>query len=168
VKVTAVYVDSSSHYPVTKAGDSLVIVLDHARRSTPSRAGRSALTPASCAIRPPAIRLSRDTIKGAGVGVRPPRPRRRRRNSKVGDVFQRKVDAVHRAKTVHQAFIRPPDARALREVLGERCGAMWSVPTARVSTFVHMDALTERRLQVGAIVSAEILADAATPLTRDR
>ena len=160
VKVTAVYVDGSAAASA-KAGDDAVIVLDH----TPFYAESGGQVGDTGELRNATSRfLVEDTIK-VQASVFGHHGRVLEGELEVGDVFNAKVDAVHRAKTVRNHSSTHLMHKALREVLGEHVQQKGSLVNADRTRFdfVHNGPLTEAQItQVEAIVNAEILANAAT------
>ncbi len=160
VKVTAVYVDGSAAASA-KAGDDAVIVLDH----TPFYAESGGQVGDTGELRNATSRfLVEDTIK-VQASVFGHHGRVVEGEVEVGDVFNAKVDAVHRAKTVRNHSSTHLMHKALREVLGEHVQQKGSLVNADRTRFdfVHNGPLTEAQItQVEAIVNAEILANAAT------
>jgi len=160
VKVTAVYVDGSAAASA-KAGDDAVIVLDH----TPFYAESGGQVGDTGELRNATSRfLVEDTIK-VQASVFGHHGRVVEGELEVGDVFNAKVDAVHRAKTVRNHSSTHLMHKALREVLGEHVQQKGSLVNADRTRFdfVHNGPLTEAQItQVEAIVNAEILANAAT------
>ena len=160
VKVTAVYVDGSAAASA-KAGDDAVIVLDH----TPFYAESGGQVGDTGELRNATSRfLVEDTIK-VQASVFGHHGRVVEGELEVGDVFNAKVDAVHRAKTVRNHSSTHLMHKALRQVLGEHVQQKGSLVNADRTRFdfVHNGPLTEAQItQVEAIVNAEILANAAT------
>ena len=160
VKVTAVYVDGSAAASA-KAGDDAVIVLDH----TPFYAESGGQVGDTGELRNATSRfLVEDTIK-VQASVFGHHGRVLEGELEVGDVFNAKVDAVHRAKTVRNHSSTHLMHKALREVLGEHVQQKGSLVNADRTRFdfVHNGPLSEAQItQVEAIVNAEILANAAT------
>ena len=160
VKVTAVYVDGSAAASA-KAGDDAVIVLDH----TPFYAESGGQVGDTGELRNATSRfLVEDTIK-VQASVFGHHGRVVEGELEVGDVFNAKVDAVHRAKTVRNHSSTHLMHKALREVLGEHVQQKGSLVNADRTRFdfVHNGPLSEAQItQVEAIVNAEILANAAT------
>jgi alanyl-tRNA synthetase len=159
-KVTAIYVDGT---PVTKAkaGDDVVIVLDH----TPFYAESGGQVGDTGELRNAALaRARRGHRQGAGRGVRPPGPHRRGRGRggrRVRGPRRRRAARKHRAQPQRHA----PDAQGAARGAGRHVQQKGSLVNAERTRFdfAHNAPVTDAQIaQVEAIVNAEILANAAT------
>jgi alanyl-tRNA synthetase len=157
-KVTAVYVDGSP-VAVARAGDDVVVVLDHTPFYAESggQAGdagefRNATTRV---IVDDTLKIQADVFGHHGTVVEG--------EVKVGDVFTAKVDAERRARTVRNHSATHLMHKALREVLGghvQQKGSLVNADRTRFD-FAHTGPMTDEQIaRVEAIVNAEILANA--------
>jgi alanyl-tRNA synthetase len=159
-KVTALYVDGS---PVNsaKAGDDVVVVLDH----TPFYAESGGQAGDTGELRSAQARLVvEDTIK-VQASVFGHQARVMEGSLAVGDGFVARVDALRRARTVRNHSATHLMHKALREVLGAHVQQKGSLVTADRTRFdfVQNTPMTDAQItQIETIVNAEILANAAT------
>ncbi|MCE2690656.1 MAG: alanine--tRNA ligase [Rubrivivax sp.] len=159
-KVTALYVDGT---PVThaKAGDDVVIVLDH----TPFYAESGGQVGDTGELRNPRARMVvEDTVK-IQASVHGHQGRVLEGAVELGDVFVARVDGEQRARTMRNHSVTHLMHKALREVLGAHVQQKGSLVTAERTRFdfAHNAPVTDAQVaQVEAIVNAEILANAAT------
>ena len=159
-KVTAVYVDGTS-VASAKAGDDAVVVLDH----TPFYAESGGQAGDTGELRNGTSRmLVEDTIK-VQAAVFGHHGRVVEGEVKVGDVFNARVNAERRARTVRNHSATHLMHKALREVLGEHVqqkGSLVNTERTRFD-FAHNAPMTEAQIaRVEAIVNAEVLTNAAT------
>ncbi|CAD5372206.1 alanyl-tRNA synthetase [Rubrivivax sp. A210] len=159
-KVLAIYADGS---PVqrAKAGDDVVIVLDH----TPFYAESGGQVGDTGELRNARARVVvEDTVK-VQAAVHGHQGRIVEGEVEVGDGFVAKVDAESRARTVRNHSATHLMHKALREVLGAHVQQKGSLVTPERTRFdfVHNAPLTDEQIwQVEKLVNAEILANAAT------
>ncbi len=159
-KVAALYVDGS---PVqsAKAGDDVVVVLDH----TPFYAESGGQAGDTGELRNAQARLVvEDTIK-VQASVFGHQARVMEGSLVVGDGFVARVNALQRARTVRNHSATHLMHKALREVLGAHVQQKGSLVTADRTRFdfVQNTPMTDTQIaQVETIVNAEILANAAT------
>jgi alanyl-tRNA synthetase len=159
-KVVAIYVDST---PVqsAKAGDDVVVVLDH----TPFYAESGGQIGDSGELRNTSTRVViEDTIK-VQAAVFGHQGRVMEGEIKVGDTFVAKVDGERRARTVRNHSATHLMHKALREVLGTHVQQKGSLvtPDRTRFDFVQNLAMSDAQIaQVEAMVNAEILANAQT------
>ncbi|MEI6026243.1 MAG: alanine--tRNA ligase [Betaproteobacteria bacterium] len=159
-KVTALYVDGT---PVThaKAGDDVVIVLDH----TPFYAESGGQVGDTGELRNQRARFAvEDTIK-IQASVHGHQGRVLEGAVELGDVFVARVDGEQRARTMRNHSVTHLMHKALREVLGGHVQQKGSLVTAERTRFdfAHNAPVTDAQVaQVEALVNAEILANAAT------
>ena len=159
-KVTALYVDGT---PVThaKAGDDVVIVLDH----TPFYAESGGQVGDTGELRNQRARFAvEDTIK-IQASVHGHQGRILEGAVELGDVFVARVNGEQRARTVRNHSVTHLMHKALREVLGGHVQQKGSLVTAERTRFdfAHNAPVTDAQIaQVEALVNAEILANAAT------
>ncbi|MEI8265196.1 MAG: alanine--tRNA ligase [Betaproteobacteria bacterium] len=159
-KVTALYVDGT---PVThaKAGDDVVIVLDH----TPFYAESGGQVGDTGELRNQRARFAvEDTIK-IQASVHGHQGRVLEGAVELGDVFVARVDGEQRARTMRNHSVTHLMHKALREVLGAHVQQKGSLVTAERTRFdfAHNAPVTDAQIaQVEALVNAEILANAAT------
>jgi len=157
-KVTAVYVDGTP-VDVARAGDDVVVVLDHTPFYAESGgqvgdAGefRNATTRV---VVDDTLKIQADVFGHHGTVVEG--------EIKVGDVFAAKVDAERRARTVRNHSATHLMHKALREVLGghvQQKGSLVNADRTRFD-FAHTGPMTDEQIaKVEAIVNAEILANA--------
>jgi alanyl-tRNA synthetase len=159
-KVTAIYVDGS---PVNsaKAGDDVVVVLDH----TPFYAESGGQVGDTGEMRNARARLVvEDTIK-IQANVFGHQARVMEGELAIGDSFVARVDGARRARTVRNHSATHLMHKALREVLGahvQQKGSLVNADRTRFD-FVQNTPMTDAQVaQVEALVNAEILANAAT------
>jgi alanyl-tRNA synthetase len=160
VKVTAVYIDGS---PVTsaKAGDDVVIVLDH----TPFYAESGGQVGDTGELRNATSRVIVDDTIKVQAAVFGHHGRVVEGTISVGDVLAARVDAERRAKTVRNHSATHLMHKALREVLGDHVQQKGSLVNAERTRFdfAHNAPIMPGQItKVEAIVNAEILANAAT------
>jgi alanyl-tRNA synthetase len=159
-QVSAIYVEGS---PVqsAKAGDDVVVVLDH----TPFYAESGGQAGDTGELRNAGSRLLvEDTIK-VQASVFGHQARVMEGELKVGDEFVARVDAARRIRTVRNHSATHLMHKALREVLGAHVQQKGSLVTADRTRFdfVQNTPMTDAQIaQVEALVNAEILANAAT------
>ncbi len=159
-RVTAIYIDGT---PVShaKAGDDVVIVLDH----TPFYAESGGQAGDTGELRNLRSRvLVEDTIK-VQAAVFGHQGRVLEGEVEVGDVFTARVDADKRAKTMRNHSVTHLMHKALREVLGAHVQQKGSLVNAERTRFdfAHNSPVSPAEIaKVEAIVNAEILANAAT------
>jgi len=159
-RVTAIYLDGAA-VSRAKAGDDVVIVLDH----TPFYAESGGQVGDTGELRNARARvLVEDTIK-VQPSVFGHHGRVVEGEVELGDVFTAKVDAEQRARTMRNHSVTHLMHKALREVLGghvQQKGSLVSPERTRFD-FVHNAPLTDAQIwQVEKLVNAEILANAAT------
>jgi alanyl-tRNA synthetase len=159
-RVTALYVDGT---PATraKAGDDVVIVLDH----TPFYAESGGQVGDTGELRNPRSRvLVEDTVK-VQASVHGHQGRVVEGEVELGDVFVARVDGERRARTVRNHSATHLMHKALREVLGghvQQKGSLVNAERTRFD-FSHNAPMTSAQIrQVEALVNAEVLANAAT------
>ncbi len=159
-KVTALYVEGSA-VTHAKAGDDVVIVLDH----TPFYAESGGQVGDAGELRNMRARvLVEDTVK-VQAAVHGHQGRIVEGEVELGDVFVARVDATRRARTMRNHSVTHLMHKALREVLGGHVQQKGSLVTAERTRFdfAHNSPMTAAQIaQVEAIVNAEILANAAT------
>ncbi len=159
-KVTALYVDGT---PVTraKAGDDVVIVLDH----TPFYAESGGQVGDTGELRNQRARFAvEDTIK-IQASVHGHQGRILEGEVELGDVFVARVNGEERTRTMRNHSVTHLMHKALREVLGAHVQQKGSLVTAERTRFdfAHNAPVTDAQIaQVEALVNAEILANAAT------
>jgi alanyl-tRNA synthetase len=157
-KVTAVYVDGSP-VDVARAGDDVVVVLDH----TPFYAESGGQAGDAGEFRNATTRVIVDDTLKIQADVFGHHGTVAEGEVKVGDVFVAKVDAERRAKTVRNHSATHLMHKALREVLGTHVQQKGSLVNAERTRFdfAHTGPLTDEQIaKVEAIVNAEILANA--------
>ena len=158
-KVVAIYVDGSS-VPSAKAGDDVVLVLDH----TPFYAESGGQVGDSGELRNATTRVVVDDTLKIQADVFGHHGQVVEGSINVGDVFAAKVDAERRAKTVRNHSATHLMHKALREVLGAHVQQKGSLVNAERTRFdfAHNAPISDAQLrEVEAIVNAEILANAA-------
>jgi alanyl-tRNA synthetase len=159
-KVVALYIDSTA-VQCAKAGDDVVVVLDH----TPFYAESGGQIGDSGEMRNTTTRVVvEDTIK-VQAAVFGHQGRVLEGEIKVGDTFAAKVDAERRARTVRNHSATHLMHKALREVLGTHVQQKGSLvtPDRTRFDFVQNLAMSDAQIaQVEAMVNAEILANAQT------
>ena len=158
-KVVALYAEGSPVKRV-KAGDDVVIVLDH----TPFYAESGGQVGDTGELRNTRSRvLVEDTVK-VTASVHGHQGRVVEGEVEVGDVFHARVDAEQRAKTVRNHSATHLMHKALREVLGAHVQQKGSLVNAERTRFdfAHNAPVTDAQVaQIEALVNAEILANAA-------
>ncbi len=159
-KVNAIYIDGT---PVAsaKAGDDVVVVLDH----TPFYAESGGQVGDTGELRNARSRvIVEDTIK-VQANVHGHQGRVVEGALELGDTFVAKVDGDQRARTVRNHSATHLMHKALREVLGahvQQKGSLVNVERTRFD-FAHNAPMTDEQIaRVEALVNAEILANAAT------
>lgn len=157
-KVTAVYVDGSP-VNVARAGDDVVVVLDH----TPFYAESGGQVGDAGEFRNGTTRVVVDDTLKIQADVFGHHGTVVEGEVKVGDVFAAKVDTERRAKTVRNHSATHLMHKALREVLGghvQQKGSLVNADRTRFD-FAHTGPMTDEQIaKVEAIVNAEILANA--------
>ncbi|MFN9281244.1 MAG: alanine--tRNA ligase, partial [Betaproteobacteria bacterium] len=159
-KVSALYVDGT---PVThaKAGDDVVIVLDH----TPFYAESGGQVGDTGELRNQRARVVvEDTVK-IQASVHGHQGRILEGAVELGDVLVARVNGEQRARTVRNHSATHLMHKALREVLGAHVQQKGSLVTAERTRFdfAHNAPVTDAQIaQVEALVNTEILANAAT------
>ncbi len=159
-KVVALYAEGT---PVlkAKAGDDVVIVLDH----TPFYAESGGQVGDTGELRNARARvLVEDTVK-VTASVHGHQGRVLEGEIEVGDGFVARVDAQQRARTMRNHSVTHLMHKALREVLGAHVQQKGSLVTPERTRFdfAHNAPVTEAQVaQIEAMVNAEILANAAT------
>ncbi len=158
-KVTAIYVDSTA-VTKAKAGDDVVIVLDH----TPFYAESGGQVGDTGELRNPRSRvIVEDTVK-VQAAVSGHQGRIVEGEVELGDVFVARVDAERRSRTVRNHSATHLMHKALREVLGGHVQQKGSLVTPERTRFdfAHNAPVTDVQVaQVEALVNAEILTNAA-------
>ena len=159
-RITALYVDGSA-VPSAKAGDDVVIVLDH----TPFYAESGGQVGDSGELRNASSRvIVEDTVK-VTAAVHGHQGRIVEGQLNVGDGLVARVDSERRARTVRNHSATHLMHKALREVLGghvQQKGSLVNAERTRFD-FAHNAPVTDAQVaQVEAIVNAELLANAAT------
>jgi alanyl-tRNA synthetase len=158
--VTAIYVDGS---PVAraKAGDDVVVVLDH----TPFYAESGGQVGDTGELRNARARLVvEDTVK-VTASVHGHQGRIVEGEVEVGDRFSARVDGERRARTMRNHSVTHLMHKALREVLGghvQQKGSLVTPERTRFDFAHHAPVTAEQIAQVESLVNAEILANAAT------
>jgi alanyl-tRNA synthetase len=159
-KVVALYVEGSA-VTKAKAGDDVVIVLDH----TPFYAESGGQVGDTGELRNARSRVVvEDTVK-VQAAVHGHQGRIVEGEVELGDTFVARVDAEQRARTVRNHSATHLMHKALREVLGGHVQQKGSLVTPERTRFdfAHNAPVTDAQIaQVEAIVNAEILANAAT------
>ena len=159
-KVTAIYIDGSP-VPSARAGDDVVVVLDH----TPFYAESGGQVGDTGELRNARARvIVEDTVK-VQASVFGHHGRIVEGEIEVGDTLHARVDAERRAKTVRNHSATHLMHKALREVLGAHVQQKGSLVTPERTRFdfAHNAPVTAAQIaQVEALVNAEILANAAT------
>jgi alanyl-tRNA synthetase len=157
--VTAIYVDGS---PVqrAKAGDDVVIVLDH----TPFYAESGGQVGDTGELRNATSRVLVDDTVKVQAAVHGHQGRIVEGEVAVGDVLVARVDGERRARTVRNHSATHLMHKALREVLGAHVQQKGSLVNAERTRFdfAHNAPVSDAQLlQIEALVNAEILANAA-------
>jgi alanyl-tRNA synthetase len=159
-KVTALYVDGTA-VTKAKAGDDVVIVLDH----TPFYAESGGQVGDTGELRNARARVVvEDTVK-VQAAVHGHQGRIVEGEVELGDVFVARVDAERRARTMRNHSVTHLMHKALREVLGahvQQKGSLVNAERTRFDFSHHAPISDAQIAQVEAIVNAEILANAAT------
>jgi alanyl-tRNA synthetase len=159
-QVVAIYVEGS---PVAKAkaGDDVVIVLDH----TPFYAESGGQAGDTGELRNTRSRvIVEDTVK-VQAAVFGHQGRIVEGEVEVGDVFVARVDAEQRARTVRNHSATHLMHKALREVLGahvQQKGSLVNAERTRFDFAHHAPVTDEQVTKIEALVNAEILANSAT------
>jgi alanyl-tRNA synthetase len=159
-RVVAIYIAGT---PVTraKAGDDVVIVLDH----TPFYAESGGQVGDTGELRNARARVVvEDTVK-VQAAVHGHQGRINEGEVEVGDTFVAKVDAERRARTMRNHSVTHLMHKALREVLGAHVQQRGSLVNAERTRFdfAHNAPLSDSQVtRIEALVNAEILANAAT------
>ncbi len=157
-KLTAIYIDGTSASSA-KAGDDVVIVLDH----TPFYAESGGQVGDAGELRNATSRVVIDDTTKIQASVFGHQGRVLEGSVAVGDTLVAKVDAQRRAKTVRNHSATHLMHKALREVLGghvQQKGSEVSPERTRFD-FAHNAPMTPAQIaKVEAIVNAEILANA--------
>ena len=158
--ITGLYIDGAA-VPIAKAGDDVVVVLDH----TPFYAESGGQVGDAGELRNGTSRvLIEDTLKIQAT-VFGHHGRVVEGDIKVGDKLAARVDAERRAEIVRNHSATHLMHKALREVLGSHVQQKGSLVNAERTRFdfAHNAALTEAEiLQVEQKVNAEVLANVAT------
>ena len=159
-KVTAIYVDGT---PVAraKAGDDVVVVLDH----SPFYAESGGQVGDTGELRNARSRMVvEDTVK-VQAAVHGHQGRIVEGEVELGDTVVARVDAEQRGRTMRNHSVTHLMHKALREVLGghvQQKGSLVNAERTRFD-FAHNQAMTDAQIaQVESLVNAEILANAAT------
>ncbi len=159
-KVSAIYFDGSA-VTRAKAGDDVVVVLDH----TPFYAESGGQVGDRGELRNARARvLVEDTVK-IQAAVHGHQGRIIEGEVELGDVFVARVDAGLRARTMRNHSVTHLMHKALREVLGGHVQQKGSLVTPERTRFdfAHNSPMSAAQIaQVEAIVNAEILANTAT------
>ncbi len=159
-KVLAIYVDGTS-VNQAKAGDDVVIVLDH----TPFYAESGGQVGDTGELRNPRARVVvEDTVK-VQAAVHGHQGRIVEGEVEVGDGFVARVDGEQRARTMRNHSVTHLMHKALREVLGAHVQQKGSLVTPERTRFdfSHNAPVTDAQVaKIEALVNAEILANAAT------
>ncbi len=159
-KVTALYVDGTA-VTKAKAGDDVVIVLDH----TPFYAESGGQVGDTGELRNARARVVvEDTVK-VQAAVHGHQGRIVEGEIELGDVFVARVDGERRARTMRNHSVTHLMHKALREVLGghvQQKGSLVNAERTRFDFSHHAPVSDAQVAQVEAIVNAEILANAAT------
>ncbi|MBP6899416.1 MAG: alanine--tRNA ligase [Burkholderiaceae bacterium] len=159
-QVTALYIDGA---PVqqAKAGDDVVVVLDH----TPFYAESGGQVGDTGELRNATARLVVEDTTKIQADVAGHQARVLEGELKVGDRFVARVDGERRAKTVRNHSATHLMHKALREVLGAHVQQKGSLVTPERTRFdfAHNAPLTDEQIRrIEAIVNAEVLANAGT------
>ena len=159
-KVTALYLEGTA-VQTAKAGDDVVIVLDH----TPFYAESGGQVGDTGELRNAVARVVvEDTIK-VQAAVHGHQGRIVEGTVAVGDVCTARVDAEQRARTVRNHSVTHLMHKALREVLGTHVQQKGSLVNAERTRFdfAHNAPVTDAQVaQVEALVNAEVLANTPT------
>ncbi len=159
-KVLAIYLEGSSVVRA-KAGDDVVIVLDH----TPFYAESGGQVGDTGELRNTRSRvIVEDTVK-VQAAVFGHQGRIVEGEVEVGDSFVARVDAEQRARTMRNHSVTHLMHKALREVLGghvQQKGSLVNAERTRFD-FAHNAPVTDEQVaKIEALVNAEILANSAT------
>jgi alanyl-tRNA synthetase len=159
-KITALYIDGT---PVksAKAGDDVVVVLDH----TPFYAESGGQVGDTGELRNATTRVVVEDTTKIQAAVFGHQGRVVEGELKVGDAVTARVDAERRARTMRNHSVTHLMHKALREVLGAHVQQKGSEVNAERTRFdfAHNAPMSEAQVaQVEALVNAEILANAAT------
>jgi alanyl-tRNA synthetase len=159
-KVTALYVDGTA-VTKAKAGDDVVIVLDH----TPFYAESGGQVGDTGELRNARARMVvEDTVK-VQAAVHGHQGRIVEGEVELGDVFVARVDGERRARTMRNHSVTHLMHKALREVLGahvQQKGSLVNAERTRFDFSHHAPVTDAQVAQVETLVNAEILANAAT------
>jgi alanyl-tRNA synthetase len=159
-KVVAIYIDGTT-VSKAKAGDDVVVVLDH----TPFYAESGGQVGDTGELRNARARVVvEDTVK-VQAAVHGHQGRIVEGEIAVGDSFTARVDVETRAKTVRNHSVTHLMHKALREVLGTHVQQKGSLVNAERTRFdfSHNAPVTDAQIaKIEAIVNAEVLANAAT------
>ncbi len=159
-RVTAIYLEGTA-VQAAKAGDDVVIVLDH----TPFYAESGGQVGDTGELRNAQARvLVEDTIK-VQAAVHGHQGRVVEGTVSVGDVFTARVDGERRAQTMRNHSVTHLMHKALREVLGSHVQQKGSLVNAERTRFdfAHNAPVTDAQVaQIEKLVNDEILANAAT------
>ncbi|MBI5716879.1 MAG: alanine--tRNA ligase [Burkholderiales bacterium] len=159
-RVLAIYVEGTS-VSKAKAGDDVVIVLDH----TPFYAESGGQVGDTGELRNPRARVVvEDTVK-VQAAVHGHQGRIVEGEVEVGDGFVARVDGEKRARTMRNHSVTHLMHKALREVLGAHVQQKGSLVNAERTRFdfSHNAAVTDAQVaRIEALVNAEILTNAAT------
>jgi alanyl-tRNA synthetase len=159
-RITAIYLDGT---PVThaKAGDDVVIVLDH----TPFYAESGGQVGDTGELRNARSRvIVEDTVK-VQAAVHGHQGRIVEGEVEVGDRFVARVDGERRARTMRNHSATHLMHKALREVLGahvQQKGSLVNAERTRFDFAHHAPVTAEEITRIEAMVNAEILANAPT------
>ncbi len=159
-KVTGLYIDGSP-VAVAKAGDDVVLVLDH----TPFYAESGGQAGDMGELRNATARLVVDDTIKVQAAVHGHQGRVMEGQIAVGDLLQAKVDGERRIKTVRNHSATHLMHKALREVLGAHVQQKGSLVNAERTRFdfSHNAPVTDAQIaEVEAKVNAEVLTNAAT------
>jgi alanyl-tRNA synthetase len=159
-KVIAIYAEGSS-VAKAKAGDDVVIVLDH----TPFYAESGGQVGDTGELRNTRSRvIVEDTVK-VQAAVHGHQGRIVEGEVEIGDVFVARVDAEQRARTMRNHSVTHLMHKALREVLGghvQQKGSLVNAERTRFD-FAHNAPVTDEQVtKIESLVNAEILANTAT------
>ncbi len=159
-KIVALYIDGSP-VPTAKAGDDVVIVLDH----TPFYAESGGQVGDTGELRNATARVVIEDTTKIQSAVFGHQGRVVEGEIKPGDELAARVDTERRAKTVRNHSATHLMHKALREVLGahvQQKGSEVSPERTRFD-FAHNAPMSDEQIaQVEALVNSEILANAAT------
>jgi alanyl-tRNA synthetase len=159
-QVTAIYVDGT---PVTraKAGDDVVVVLDH----TPFYAESGGQAGDTGELRNARARvIVEDTVK-VQAAVHGHQGRIVEGEVEVGDRFVARVDAERRARTMRNHSVTHLMHKALREVLGahvQQKGSLVNADRTRFDFSHHAPVTADEVARIESMVNAEVLANAPT------